>query len=136
MARILSIDYGTKRCGLAVTDPLQLIVSPLETVSTKELLQFLVDYMNQEEVEKVVIGRPTHADGNPTFLWDHIQKLSVKLTKQYPDLEIDYEDETLTSVSAKRILLESGAKMKKRRDKKLVDKISAVLILQSYLKHI
>ncbi len=136
MARILSIDYGRKRCGIAATDPLQIIVSPIDTVPTHTLLDFLINYMNEENVEKVVFGKSTHTDGNETFLMDDIRGFILKLEKKFPHLEIDFQDESFSSFEAKNIIRLSGAKKKKRQNKELVDRVSAVIILQKYLKHI
>jgi len=134
VARILSIDYGTKRTGIAVTDPLQIIANGLDTVSTEHLLDFLKDYIAQEEVETIVVGEPAHADGNSTHLNPKIKKFVEQFQQLFPDIKVVMQDERFTSVDAKRILLQSGAKKKKRRDKSLIDKISAVLILQQYLE--
>lgn len=134
MARILSIDYGAKRTGMAVTDPLQIIANGLDTIPTEHIFEFLKEYMTQEEVEIIVVGEPKHADGNPTHLTPQINKFIEQFQKLYPDVKVVMQDERYTSVDAKRILLQSGAKKKKRRDKSLIDKISAVLILQQYLE--
>ena len=134
MARILSIDYGKKRTGLAVTDPLQIIANGLETVLTVDLKEWLFNYITEQEVERVLIGYPRHPDGNPTNLVPLIEKLKEKLEKQFPSLVVSYEDEDFTSYEAKQIILKSGIRKKRRRDKGLVDKISAVLILQNYLE--
>lgn len=134
MARILSIDYGTKRIGIAVSDPLQIIANGLDTVATKDIFEYLNNYFDQEEVECIVIGEPRHADGNPTHLTPVIKKFKKRLHQLYPDKEIVLQDERFTSVDAKRIIRESGAKKKKRQDKSLVDKVSAVLILQDYME--
>ena len=134
MARILSIDYGAKRTGLAVSDPLQIIATGLDTVATKDIFDYLQNYLEQEEVECIVVGEPTHADGNPTHLTPVIHDFVRKLKKLYPDKKYVFQDERFTSVEAKRIIRESGAKKKKRRDKSLVDKVSAVLILQDYME--
>ena len=134
MPRILSIDYGQKRTGLAVTDPLQIIANGLDTVATTDLKEWLFNYIATETVEEVVIGYPTHLDGTPTALVPTIEKLKETLLKQFPALTVSYVDERFTSYEAKQIILKSGARKKKRRDKGLVDKISAVLILQNYLE--
>ncbi len=134
MARILSIDYGQKRTGLAVTDPLQIIANGLDTVATTNLQEWLFNYIATETVAEVVIGYPRHLDGNPTTLVPTIEKLRETLIKQFPKLVVSYMDEQFTSYEAKQIILQSGARKKKRRDKGLVDKISAVLILQNYLE--
>ena len=136
MARILGIDYGKKRTGIAVTDPLQIIVSGLDTVETKQLIPYLKAYIQSEEVEKIVFGLPTHADGNYTYLKEDIDKTTAEVQKLFPHLSVQFQDEYLTSVEAKRAIFQSGAKKKKRRDKQLVDKVSAILILQRFLGHI
>ncbi len=135
MARILAIDYGTKKTGLAVTDPLQIIVTGLATVPTAELFNYLEKYFRDEEVEKVVFGESTNEDGSHTDLHTHVVGFSRKLKKAYPELDIDWQDEYGTSKRAKNILLHSGVPQKKRREKERVDKIAAILILQDYLGH-
>ncbi len=134
MPRILSIDYGQKRTGLAVTDPLQIIANGLDTVPTTDLQEWLFRYIATETVVEVVIGYPKHTDGTPTALVPAIEKLKETLVKQFPELLVSYVDESFTSYEARQIILKSGARRKKRRDKGLVDKISAVLILQNYLE--
>ena len=132
----MSIDYGMKKCGLAVTDPMQIIVSPLRTVKTSSLFSFLKIYFVEEEVEKIVFGYPTHKDGNPTYVVELIEEFKTKLRKVAPQIEFDFQNENFTSLQAKEIILKSGLTKKQRQDKSRVDKISAVLILQRYLKHI
>lgn len=134
MARILAIDYGTKRTGIAVTDPLKLIASPLETVPTAALLDFLKSYLAKEEVETIVVGEPLHADGNPTQIHHLVIGLARKIRKTYPELLVELHDESFTSEDAKKIILQSGTRKMKRRDKSLVDKVSAALILSDYLE--
>lgn len=134
MARILSIDYGRKRTGLAASDPLQIIANGLETVETNKLRQWIKNYMTEEDVEHVVMGYPMHLDGNPTDLVPEIEQLAAWLEKEFEGLTTSYEDERFTSHEAKQIILQSGIKKKKRRDKGLVDKVSAVLILQQYME--
>lgn len=136
MGRILGIDYGKKRCGIAVTDPLQIIVTGLCTVETSELNEYLDQYMSTEEVDEIVLGLPSHKDGTPTYLVKDIEKLRVKLINKYPDIHVNTTDEAFSSSEAKSIILQSGVRKKKRRDKELIDKISAVVILQRYLGHI
>lgn len=136
MARILGIDYGLKRTGLSVTDPLQIIVTGLDYVGTDDLMDYLKEYMSKENVEKIVMGWPTHADGNPTYLAKHIEKFEAQLRKLYPSLTLDRMDESFSSAEAKTILIKSGVSRKKRAIKGNVDKLSAVIILQKYLKHI
>jgi putative pre-16S rRNA nuclease len=134
VARIMSIDYGTKRIGVAVTDPLQIIANGLETIPTSEIFNFLKQYLDEEEVEKMVVGMPFHLDGKPTYVSPLIEDFIKKVNKLFPTLEVVTQDERFTSQDAKKIILQSGAKKKKRQDKSLVDKISAVLILQEYLE--
>lgn len=134
MARIIGIDYGTKRVGIAVTDPLQIIANGLTTVPTKEIYTFLQNYMKEENVEGIVVGNPLHLDGNPAQINNLVQKFVNRLHKLFPSISINLQDERFTSVDAKRIILESGAKKKKRRDKSLIDKVSAVLILQDFME--
>ncbi|MCG8327086.1 MAG: Holliday junction resolvase RuvX [Chitinophagales bacterium] len=135
MARILAIDYGTKRTGLAVTDPLQIIANGLDTVPTTDLLEYLSTYFQKEEVETIVLGEPLYPDGNPAQIHHLVIGFSRKLKKLYPDKEVVLHDERFTSEDAKRAILMSGAKRKKRQDKSLVDKISAVIILQDYMEN-
>lgn len=136
MARILCIDFGLKRCGIAVTDPFQIIVTGLDTINTEKLFGFLESYFRTERVEKVVIGLPVHKDGNFTYIKKDIDHLATKIKEKFPDIAIDYGDEQFSSVHAKQIIIDSGVKKEKRKDKALVDKISAIVILQRYLKHI
>ncbi len=130
----MGIDYGTKRVGIAVTDPLQIISSALTTVPTVEVFDFLEKYLGEEEVECIVVGEPTHIDGTPTKIEHLIKGFMNKLRKLYPSIELARQDERYTSKDAKEIILRSGAKKKKRREKGLVDKISAALILEEYLE--
>lgn len=136
MARILSIDFGKMRCGIAATDPLQIIVTPVDTIATSELHEFLKAYFLKEEVEEVVFGWPTHKDGNPTSITADIIRLKEWCEKHYSQKKYSFMDESFSSSHAKEIILQSGANKKKRRDKSLVDRISAVIILQRYLNHI
>lgn len=134
MARILAIDYGTKRTGLAVTDPLKIIASGLETVHSSELIAYLQRYFQEEEVDTIVIGEPLHADGQPAQIHHLVVGLLRKLKKLYPEKTVVLHDERFTSEDAKLAIRMSGAKKKKRQEKGLVDKISAVLILQDYME--
>lgn len=137
MSRIMGIDYGSKRTGLSVTDPLQIIASPLETVGTKDLFEYLHQYFSREEVEKVVVGEPFMADGEtPAQHHPAVLKFITRFQKKFPDVEVVLFDETFTSLQARDIINKSVPSRKKRRDKTLVDKIAATLILQKYLKHI
>lgn len=136
MARVLCLDYGIKRCGLAATDPLQIIVSGLDTVPTENIFSFLANYIMKENVEKLVIGLPVHKDGNFTYLKADIDKFAEEFSKKWSDISVDFADEQFSSTHAKQIIFDIGVNKKKRQDKALVDKISAVIILQRYLKHI
>ncbi|MCR9288057.1 MAG: Holliday junction resolvase RuvX [Bacteroidetes bacterium] len=135
MARILGIDYGTKRTGIATTDPLQIIVNALDTVATEDIFDYLAKYLAEEQVEKIVVGEPKHKDGNPAQIAHLVVGFVRKLQKLYPEIEVVTYDERFTSVDAKAIIFQSGLKQKKRRDKTLVDKVAATLILQDYLGH-
>ncbi len=134
--RIMGIDYGSKRVGIAVTDPMQIIVSGLNTVENESLQSFLAEYLKNEPVVKIVFGKPVHKDGEPTILWKDIQKWVSWLEKSYPSINIDFADESFTSYDAKMLMVASNVKKKARKDKKNIDKLSAVLILQKYLGHI
>ncbi|HMY85265.1 MAG TPA: Holliday junction resolvase RuvX [Saprospiraceae bacterium] len=136
MGRILCIDYGTKRCGIAATDVLQIAVHAVGTVPSGELWLFLEEYLSKEEVEKIVIGYPTHSDGSEFSFMHQIVGLERKIKKIFPQIELDRHDEAFSSARAKEVIIHSGIRKEKRKDKGLVDKISAVLILQDYLKHI
>ena len=134
MARILSIDYGRKRTGLAVTDPLQIIAGGLATVSTSTLYDYLVAYMAKESVERIVIGKPIQPNGQPSENLARVEQFVNRWRKAQPSVPIEYVDERFTSVLAHRAMLEGGLKKKARQDKALVDEISATIILQSYLE--
>ena len=134
MGRILAIDYGLKRCGIAVTDPLQIIASPLETIDSENIFTFLEKYFIENEVEKIVIGYPLDLSGNKTDSTEFIEKFKLKFEEKFPAMSIFYEDERYTSKMAKNALIEGGFKKKKRKEKGSLDKISAVFILKSFLK--
>ena len=133
MARLLAIDYGTKRTGIAVTDPLGIIASPLETVETKQLERFLADYFSREEVSTIVVGYPRQMNGQPSETMRFIQPLMGRLRHAYPNKAVVAYDERFTSVLAQRTIRESGIGKMARRDKSLVDKVSAAIILQDYM---
>ena len=135
MGRILAIDYGTKRTGIAVSDPLRLIAGGLETVPTKDLERWLAAYFAREEVSTIVLGKPSHMDGTPSDTWHFIEPLAGRLRRAWPDKEVVFYDERFTSVLAHRAMLESGIGRMARRDKALVDKISATIILQGYMEY-
>ena len=133
--RILSIDYGKKRTGIAVTDPAQIIANGLVTVDTHELLRFLKEYTAKESVERFVIGLPTQPDGAPSVNQKRVLAFTGKLKKMLPEIPVDFYDERFTSVLANRAILESGIGKKRRQtDKGLVDEISACIILQNYME--
>ena len=134
MARILSIDYGKKRTGIAVTDPLQIIPGGLATVPTQELVAFLKDYFSRESVERVVIGEPRQMDGNASENLARVREFVARFKKQFPAVPIEYYDERFTSVLAHRAIIDSGIGRKARCNKALVDEISATIILQDYLQ--
>ena len=134
MGRILAIDYGRRRTGIAVSDPLQLIAGGLATVETKELERFLADYFAREEVTTIVIGKPTQMNGQPSETWRYIEPLAGRLRHAYPDKEIRFYDERFTSVLAHRAMIDGGMKKMARRDKAVVDKIAATIILEDYLQ--
>ncbi|SDQ58014.1 Holliday junction resolvase RuvX [Flagellimonas zhangzhouensis] len=133
MARILALDYGKVRTGIAVTDELQLIASGLTTVETPKLLDFLKDYLQKESVEKFVVGLPKQMDNTESESEVLIQEFLKKLVTKFPSIPVERQDERFTSKMAVQSMLESGLKKKKRREKALVDEISATLILQAYL---
>lgn len=134
MGRIVAIDFGLKRTGIAVTDPLKIIASALTTLPTAEVLDFLKKYCAEEPVESFVVGLPLHADGNPAQIAPQADAFTQSLQKLFPDKAVVRQDERNTSNEAKRILLASGIKKQKRRDKSLVDKIAAALILEQYMQ--
>lgn len=132
--RILSIDYGKKRTGLAVTDPLQIIAGGLATVATAELFQYLNDYIAREPVERIVIGEPRQPNGQPSENLQRIQQFVNRWKKARPDVPIEFFDERFTSVLAHQAMLDGGLKKKARQNKALVDEISATIILQDYMR--
>lgn len=134
MARILSIDYGKKRTGLAVTDPLQIIPNGLATVATSTLIDFLKDYLSRESVERVVIGEPRQMNCEASENLTRVQQFVARFKKLFPTVPIEFYDERFTSVLAHRAIIDSGIGKKARRNKALVDEISATIILQDYLQ--
>ncbi|MCX6320180.1 MAG: Holliday junction resolvase RuvX [Bacteroidia bacterium] len=133
MGRILAIDYGTKRIGLAVTDPLQIFASPLNTVSPNEFDNFISGYLKTEEVEALVIGYPVQMNNQPSESVKYINPFIKKLKKAFPEKHIHLVDERFTSQMALRTMIDGGVKKRDRQDKSMVDKISASIILQSFL---
>ena len=136
MSRILAIDYGQKRTGIAVTDTLQMIANGLATVETKELEKFIVDYVASEDVSTIVVGKPTQMNGENSENTKRIEPFFNRLKRLFPDKEITYYDERFTSVLAHQAMLQSGIGKKARQNKALVDKISATIILEDYLQSI
>lgn len=136
MGRIISIDYGFKRTGLAVTDPLQIIATGLTTVESKQLVPFLKDYFAREEVELIIIGEPKNWDDSDTHATPLVEKCIKQLQKNFPSIPIKKVDERYTSKMAKDAMLEMGLKKMQRRNKKLVDEIAATIMLQEYMQKI
>ncbi|MBQ7686817.1 MAG: Holliday junction resolvase RuvX [Bacteroidaceae bacterium] len=134
MARIMSIDYGQKRTGIAVSDPLQMIANGLTTVDTAQLLDFIADYLSKEQVERIVVGYPKQTNGEDSENMKRITPFVNRLRKLYPTITVELYDERFTSVLAHRAIIESGIGRKSRQDKALVDKISATIILQDYME--
>lgn len=131
--RIMALDYGGKRTGIAVTDELKIIASGLTTVPTSELMNFLIEYFKKENVELLLLGEPTQKDGTPSEIESEIQRFLVQFSKVFPEMKIKRVDERYTSKMAFQTMIDSGLSKKKRRDKALVDEISATIILQEYL---
>jgi putative Holliday junction resolvase len=136
MARILAIDYGGKRTGIAVTDPLQIIATGLTTIESKELIPFLKNYFLQEIVELIIIGLPKNWDETDTHGTPLVEAAIKKITKEFPQMPIKTVDERYTSKMAKNAMIEMGMKKKDRQNKKLVDEIAATIMLQEYLQSI
>ena len=133
MGRILAIDFGRKRTGLAVTDILRITANPLLTIETKDLLAWLADYFAKEKVDEVVVGHPTQMDGSDSESMNYIRPFIGNFKKQFPEMPITMYDERFTSVLAHRAMLAGGMKKKDRQDKAVVDKIAACIILEGYL---
>jgi putative holliday junction resolvase len=134
MARIIGIDYGTKRIGVATTDPLQIIACPLETVATPQIYEFLTNYFFTEEIESIIVGEPKKLDDTEADIMPQVRTFVKKLKQLFPDISVHMQDERYTSREAQRVLLNSGIKKMKRRDKTLIDKISASIILEEWMK--
>lgn len=134
MGRILALDYGRKRTGVAVSDPLKIIANGLTTVPTHELLVFLQNYMVKEQVERILIGLPKQMSGELSESMNYIRPFVARLKKTFPDIPVEFVDERFTSVLAHQAMLDGGLKKKERQNKALVDEISATIILQSYLE--
>ena len=135
MGRILAIDYGQKRVGLAVTDPLKIIANGLETIHSKDIFSYLDAYFLKEEVEKVIIGYPVQLNNKPSQSVVYINDFIKKFIKRYPEKPLQQVDERFTSKMAFQAMIDGGLSKKKRTDKALIDKVSATIILQSYLEY-
>ena len=133
LSRILALDFGGKRTGIAVTDPLQIIASPLITVQTSSLMDFLTNYFNQENVSALVVGQPTRHDGSFSSIEKDILIFIEKFKKKYPNIAIHRINEMYSSKDAMKALIDSGVKKKKRKDKKLLDSTAATILLQEFL---
>lgn len=136
MARILSVDYGKKRCGLAVTDPLQIVPGGLGTVPTRSLMDFLREYTQKENVEKIVVGEPRQLNGTASENKGRVDAFVDRVRKEFQAIEVVMYDERFTSVLAHRTMIDGGLKKKDRQNKALVDEISATIILEDYLNYI
>jgi putative Holliday junction resolvase len=134
MARIIAIDYGTKRVGVAVTDPDQIIASGLDTVHSKDIVSFLEKYVTSEDVECIVIGEPKRLNNEPSQVAEVVNNFAKHLSRKFPEIKIERYDERFTSKMAFQSMIDSGLKKKVRQDKALVDEISATIILQSYME--
>jgi putative holliday junction resolvase len=135
MARIMCIDYGLKRTGIAVTDPLQIIATGLTTIDTKNFIPFLKDYFSKEPVELILMGEPKNWDESDTHATPLVKKAVLQLQKEFPLVPLQMVDERYTSKMAKDAMLQMGLKKKDRRNKKMVDEIAATIMLQEYLQH-
>src|SRR5690242_1042042 len=135
MSRILAIDYGLKRTGLAVTDPLKIIATGLTTVESKHLISFLKNYFSKEEVELIIIGEPKNLDDTDTHATPFVRRAIKELQKSFPSIPVKTVDERFTSKMASRAMIDMGLKKKQRQNKALVDEIAATIMLQEYLKH-
>ena len=133
MARIMAIDYGMKRTGIAVTDPLRIIASALTTVESARIFTFLEEYMKKETIELILIGDPRNLDDSPTDLTTDVQRIIVILKRKFPQIPVQMVDERYSSLLASRSLLEMGLKKSRRREKGLVDQVAATMMLQEYL---
>lgn len=133
MSRLLAIDYGRKRCGIAVTDTLRICANGLTTVRSCDLMQFLKDYCAREQVEKIIVGLPKQMDGSPSESSRYIEPFLKQLRKEMPDIPLERYDERFTSTLAHRAMIDGGLRRMARRDKELVDEIAATIILNDYL---
>ncbi|SEQ75961.1 Holliday junction resolvase RuvX [Pedobacter rhizosphaerae] len=134
MARILAFDYGTKRIGIAVTDPLQIIATGLDTIHPKDIMEYLKKYLLTEQVEAFVLGDPKQMDGSPSDSAQHVKGFSTSLKKAFPTIPQHWVDERFTSKMAQRTIMQSGLKKSDRQNKERVDTISATIILQYFME--
>lgn len=134
MSRILAIDYGRKRTGLAVTDPLQIIANGLTTVATNELFEFLMKYIQKEDVERIIVGLPRQTSGEFSENMKYITPFVNRIKKALPEIPVEYYDERFTSVLAHKAMIDGGLRKKDRQNKALVDEISATIILQGWME--
>ncbi len=134
MGRILAIDYGTKRTGIAVSDPLRIIAGGLDTVPTHTLMEWLRRYIASEKVDIIVLGKPLRTDGTPSDTYNAVVGLADRLAKEFPSIKVALFDERFTSVMAHRAMIDGGMKKMQRRDKAAVDRISATIILQGFME--
>ena len=136
MGRILAIDYGQKRVGLAVTDPLKMIAGGLDTVRTNEIFEFLNSYFKKEKVETLVLGYPKQMNNKDSESFKFVKQFETAFRRKYPEIPVVFEDERFTSMLASRAMFEGGMKKANRKKKENIDKISAVIILQSYMERL
>jgi RNAse H-fold protein YqgF len=134
MGKIMAIDYGKKRCGIAVTDDMQIIASGLETIETSDIFEFLKKYFVENQVDSIVVGLPTDLKGNLSEVETEILKFLERFKSEFPEVEIDRFDERFTSKMASFFISQSGKSKKKREEKGLIDKVSATIILQNFLE--
>ncbi len=134
MGRVIGVDYGTKRVGLAVTDPLQIIASPLETVRAHLVIEYLTQYCQEEDTEAFVVGMPRNLNNSDTNATNHVKGFVKRLKSKFPEKTVHLQDERFTSKEALNAMIEGGTTKKYRREKGNIDKISATIILQSYLE--
>ncbi len=134
MARILSFDYGVKRVGIAATDPLQIIATPLETIATPLIFDFLKEYLQKEEVEAFLVGEPLQLDGEDARIMPLVRAFAARLHELFPAIPVFWQDERFSSFEAKRSILSDGTPKMKRRDKGRIDQVSAAIILQQFME--
>ena len=134
MARLLCIDYGLKRIGIAVSDPLQVIASPLDVISPGKLMNYISDYINQNEVEAIVLGYPSRLDNSDNHITARVRNIATEIKRPFPSIQVHLHDERFTTSIAMKSMIEGGVKKKDRRDKKIIDKVSAAIILQAFMQ--